>query len=629
MDVPPSKGLQSQNVQFKRGGPNLQVGTRLGFSIAFVSTDGMSALFNWISDLGNYLFWYKTDDRSVQYINVVSQPSPQVVAIAGDLIGVAATFSPAGARLVVSFFNSAGVGASGTQIITYSSGSFVHDLAFQPPITYVPPAPTEPVGVGVVTAGLHLFGYLIQYRSGFITRPSPDSGAGTVPDINTYTPISFTASGGKSLTWSLTTTWPVGAVSVLPIMTTVSDLSEWFIPQGLSQPVVGGVSSTVTFNINISDDILTATGQAVTDSLDLLTNSVLNVPNILPSASFTHGNRMVYITTIADGLGGTASALFISDIGKYQQISADRSLIQLPGLRSIVAGISMDGVLYIFGPQWTYQTIDNQGDPVTWATPQLVDGSRGTLSVRGVQVAPSGTYAWVAAQDGLYFFQAVFPALPISYYQDTFWNRINWNVAQAVQIRDIPHLRKVQVMACLDSDTTPTAMLTWDYTEGFSPQTDNFSFDFLQSYNMGTFEAVKNGLPNQVTAASQQQELWLGSSNGGGVLRGNQSTDTNPYLDVIYPIFSTYETGLFPEVESQNGEIFQHHGADYRLTGDGEVQITAYTMDHAQNFQLLPISLSTSPGLMPHRGFNAISEGVSHLITQGQNLVTDGEFDGT
>lgn len=628
--VPIGNAIQAQNVYYVLGAGKVTVGTRLGFSSVFTTIDHISAMYNWVSDVGNFLFWYRSSDNSVQYIDLAALPSPQVQIINGNLVGTAATFTPAGARLILSFFNSAGSGASGAQVLTSEGGTFVHDLAFQPPITYNPPAPTQTLG-GVVTAGMHYFGYLIVYRSGFITRPSPDSGVGTSPSVNSFNPVSMIASGGTYLTWNLTTTWPIGAIAVIPIMTTVTDPAQWLVPQGLSQAVVGGSSSTVTFIINIQDQLLTATGQDMTPNLTLFTNSVANVPQFYPSSALTHGNRCVWVVKIPNGVGGLSSALLVSAIGSYQQIDFALSLIQLPGQRQITTCMSLDGVLYIFGPQWTYQTKDNQGDPVSWSTPDPVDGSRGSLSIRGVQVSPSGTYGWVAATDGLYYFQGVFPAVPISYYQDQIWSRINWSAPQAVQIKDIPHLHKIIVMACLDKDTVAKYMLTWDYTRGFTPELVNFSGpDFLQSCNIGAMEAVDNGVPGMVSAATQQQELWLGSSDGGGILRNNQLTDANLYFDNGFPVFSSYETALYPPevVRSARGEVMHHHGADYRVTGTGVLQVQANTLDHVESSDLLPITLSTGPGLVEHRGLDLISEGVSHLFTQGHNLVVDPSFEG-
>ncbi len=620
LSVPTTKALQSQNVSFIPG----NVRTRLGFSLAIATLDGITAMFDWLSSLGNLLVWFRSSDKSVQYADI-SAPAPTTL-IAGSLSGIAATFAEAGARLYLSFFGALGLGASGARVVT-DAGGFVSDLAFLPPITYVPGAPTEP-DAGLVTVGDHFLGYLIEYRSGFITRPSPDSGVG-FPSVATFQPLLFTSAGAKDLSWTLNTTWPVGAINVYPIITRVANNAQWYQIPGVSAAVVGGAPSSITFVINISDQQLAATGIDVTDSLTLLTNSVANVPQFFPSRVFTHGDRMVYVITLPDSVGNQAGALLVSDLGDYQHIALDRNLVRLPGQKGIVTGFSLDATLFILGPQWTYRTADNQGDPTTWATPILVDGRRGTLAVRGVEVAPSGTYAWIASQDGLYFFQGSFPALPISYYQQQFWDRINWDAAQAVQIKDDPGQKKVYVMVCLDDAITPSHKLTWDYTNGFDPVAANFSGpDFLQNFAMGAMEVVKNSLPGQVTAAKQTQSLWIGSSGGDGILRRNAATDTNPYLDNGQPIFALYETALYPQEGSADGEIWQHHGADYRVTGSGILSIVAYTLDHAQSYDLAQLNLSNSPGLMPHRSFDLISEGASHLITQGQSLIVDGSFEG-
>ncbi len=633
--VPSGNALQAQNVVYTRGGGGLEVGTRLGFSAAFDTADKMSAMYNWVSDIGNFLFWYRNSDNSVQYMDVVNQPGAQVQVIPGNLIGVAATFAPAGARLILSFFTNAAMGARGGIVITAQGGGFVYDPAFQPPISYYPGSPAEfqQFGGGKMTGGRHLFGYLIEYRSGFTTRPSPDSGFGTFPTVDSFVPIDAVIVQDNYVSWNLTTTWPVGAIAIIPIMTTADNLSQWFIPQGLSQAVVGGVSSTITFTISISDQLLKSTGVDVTDFFTIISNSLSGTPQFNPKCVLTHGDRAVWVTDIANSLGKLSGALFVSALGDYQKIDAALSLIQIPGQRQITTCISMDGTLYILGPTYTYQTTDNQSDPSSWATPKLVDGFKGTISVRGVQVSPSGTYAWVACQDGLYFFQGAYEPLPISYNQDTVWNRINWNAAQAVQIKDVPHLRKVLVMVCLDTATTPSHLLTWNYTQGFGPTTGNFSIDFLQGYDLGAMEVVTNSLPLQVTSASQQQELWLGSSSVGlGILRGNQPSDSDPFLDNGEPIFAVYETGLYPPRTGRHGamgQVLHHHGADYRVIGNGTVLVTARGLDDSFAYPENLITLSTSPGEMPHRGFDVISEGVSHLFSQGENLVIDGSFEGS
>lgn len=623
-DVPLNHGFLSQNVSFIGGsGGASQVQTRLGFQTAFDPNEGMSSLFNWISSLGNLLVWYRTGDRSVQLADITVLASATVIP--GDLTGYAAIFADAGARLYAAFFGTNALGASGARVISFQSGTFVNDFCFQPPITYTPAAPTEP-GAGTITQGLHYVGYRIEYRTGFTTRPSPDSGSG-IPSSATFQPVAFTASGSKSARWTLNTAWPTGAVKVHVIMTPVSNPAQYIFVPGASADVVGGTTMSVTIDFDISDELLFANGTDSSRSLFLMTNTVSGVPQIYPSVAVTHGDRMVYVTTVTDNVGNESGALFVSEKQAYQEITPDTSLIQLPGLKDITTAISLDGTLYIFGPQWCYRTIDNGSEPSTWPAPALIDGRRGTLSPRGALVAPSGTYAWVASQDGLYFFQGAFSALPVSYYQQPDWDRINWGAAYVVQMVDDPSVKKVYVLVPLDSSTTPTHMLTWDYTNGYGPEEVQYSIDSIQSYDLGAMALVKNGLSGMPAGVAQKKEVWLGSSGAAPILRRNSSNDSNPYLDNGMPIFAAFETSLFPHLGTGRGEVYQHHGADYRVKGSGPVQITTYTIDHAQQYILEPIQLSITPGELPHRSFDMISEGVSHRISQGENLLCDPGFE--
>ncbi len=618
--VPMNKALVSQNITYARG----LVATRLGFQQAFNAADPITALFNWISSLGNLLFWYRTSDNSIQFINITSPI--QSTAIAGNLLGVGATFAEAGARLYCSFFTATGLGASGARVITEQSAVIVNDLAFSPPITYNPGPPIEPT-TGTITPGVHNLGYQIEFRSGFVGRPSPDIGGAGPPSISTFNPVQFTASGGANLAWSLSTTWPVGAVNVYMIMTTVSGPAQWFQVPGAVQAVVGGVLSTITFVVDISDELLFADGIDVSNSLLLITQTVGGTPPFFPSRTLAHGNRMVYVLSLPDNNGNLAGALLVSNQGAYQEVTADLSLIQLPGQRDIVTAMSLDGTLYIIGPQWVYRTIDNGGDPVNWPSPFLVDGRRGTLSIRGAEVSPSGTYGWIAAQDGLYYFAGRFPALPISYYQQPIWDRINWAAGQVVQIKDDPTIKTVYVMVPLDTDTTPTLILAWDYTLGFDPDSANFSVVSLRNFSMGAMEIVQNTWLGQQVGNAKRKELCIASSNSGlPLLRRNSIVDLYPYRDNSQPIQSLYESSLYPH-QGTPGEVYQHHGADYRISGRGSITITAWQIDHAQSFVEMPIQLSPIPGQIIHRGFDLISEGVSHQFGQAVNVLLDPNFD--
>lgn len=611
LEVPQGYALIARNVEYVAR----QVQTRKGFKVASASfeVNAATSMFNWISSLGNYLVRFNPANRFLRIDNITTPASSALISI--DLVGYAATHANAGARLYHAIFNTSGRGAIGGYVSSYQSSAFVSDVILPGPITYTPSAPTEPLA-GFITAGLHRIGYRIEYRAGFTGRPCPDSGVGT-PSTTTFVPISFTASGSKNCSITLNTTWPTGAVRVHIIMTPTDNLNRYLMVPGASAAVVGGAASSVTIAFSIADDdLLNNNPDEVSDSLNFLTNTVGGTAPFFPSVVFTHGDRMGYVTTVLDNVGNASGALYMSDIGKYQQLSADNHLIQLPGRLDVNTGISLDGAVYIFGPQWTYRTTDNGSFPVTWPTPALVDGRRGTLATRGVEVSPSGTYAWVADTTGLYLFVGAYPDLPISFEQGAAeWARINWGVAHTLQIKDYTDKKKVAVMAALDSATSPSHLLTWDYSNGKEFNRVRFSLDNINGVSMGAMEIVQNTLPTAPTAANKTKELWVGSSNAAAIYRNTSANDTGAYRDGTLGVDAQYRTSFF----KPKGEeiLWQHQGAHVRARGNGDLAVTAYSPDNLFNYQQPSnLALFTTPGDEAFLPLDLIGEGVCYDFAQ-------------
>lgn len=499
-DIPPSAGLSATNVEFLTG----QVSTRKGFATAYAHGNASTALYNWLGPLGSLVLWYRVLDDSIRYINL-SSPSPAalVTTLTGGHAFIAAN---AGSRLYTAIFNTSQAGVTG-RVFSYQSATFVSDTLFQPPITYTPSAPTEP-GAGVITAGTHKLGYLIEYRSGFITAPSPSTSGS--PGSTRFSPVSFTAAGSKNAQWTLNTTWPTGAVKVHVIMTTTTNTSRYYFVPGANAAVTGGSPGSISPTFSISDDDLIATAREATEHMFFNTQTTGGTAPFNPAFVVQYGDRMVYGSTISDGVGNNNSCLYISNKNAYQEVTTDQHTYQLPGSIDIVTAQSLNGTLYIFGPHWTYGTIDNGDVPATWAAARLVDGRRGTLAIRGVEASPSGQFLWVADSSGLYVFDGgVYPLLPVSYNQTDIWERINWAAKHTVQVKDDARKKIVHVAVPLDSATSPSHILSWDYTKGVSPAKVDFAIREFNDFPIGAIEIVQN-------YTSKRQELWLTGNSIGG-----------------------------------------------------------------------------------------------------------------
>jgi hypothetical protein len=409
-------------------------------------------------------------------------------------------------------------------------------LLFNGPSSY-PPSITQPAA-GLVTAGTHRFGYLIEFINGFTTRVSPD-GSSVFGDTTGFIPVSLVSSGALNARLTFAANWQVlhlangeiAAVSV--VMTTTTNLNQYYIVPG-SRTVISPVGSAAgfTIDVSISDADLSSQGVDATPYLFLATNgrnnSTSNPLNVRHLCLF--GNRMAYLASQSDTAGNQVDCIYVSDPNNYQAITLDQNIIQLPGQRPIATMFRMGASDYILGPHEIWSLTDNNDVPVTWAAAQLLDGKHGTQAIHGVEVSPSGNYAWIADQGGLYLFTGgPITSLPVSYYQTSDWNRINWAKAYCVKIRDDASNKRVHVMVPLDGASTPSHILTWDYTNGISPETVMYSLDSLSGYSLGAMDLVRNDLLAQATGNAGKIELWLASSGTDYFLRKMSDADFRFY----------------------------------------------------------------------------------------------------
>lgn len=618
--------LKSQNVQFITA----QVGSRYGFADTGLGSMALAEMAVWYGPFTQVSTSYaNTVLIAVTYaggsitfkpINLATGTGPTISYTAAS--PTRASLVPTGLNCYVTYNDAHQNGLDGGSIITVynNSGSLgvaTHTLKnlFSPPSTYTPAAPTEP-SAGVVTAGTHRYAYLIEYMGGFVTRVSPDSGAATPPDITSFQPIVKASAGSKNVQIVITNTWSglyqnIAAISIA--MTTTANLNQYYIVPGSRQTLVsdGVTPVTNTFNISISDADLSSTGIDATPYLYWLTQTPSGTAPFKTKHLALWGNRMAYLGTTTDNLSNLIDAIYASEPNNFQAITIDEHIIQLPGQRPMVTAFQMGGSNFIVGPHEIWSTTDTGDVPTTWPAPVLVDGTHGTLAVEGVVVGPGNDYAWIADQSGLYLFTGgPIESLPVSFEQTPDWNRINWSAAATIKMKDHSTQKRVVVMVPLDAATSPSHMMTWDYTYGPTSDSVRYSIDALSGYNLGTMDIVQNDLAAQAQGNPEKLELWLGSGSSAPVLRQQSAKDTHPYRDYgnALAIPAIYRTALFPGKGGQNmygsmgswagqSGVLQHHGFHTRIVGAGSLTPVLYDIDAQRSFTCAAKSLSTVPDL--------------------------------
>jgi hypothetical protein len=609
--------LKATNLEFTTS----QVGTRHGFKATGLSSSyDPGELYCWYGPFSQITSNYSDTNlcflapnytgAGVDLLGIINLKSGGLlysIAYSGGNARAVGTFVGIGMRLYFCFVDTSQKTSSwsfsGGVIAGYNnSGSFGGKGAaaltlFPGPTSYVPGAPTEP-SAGVVTAGAHRLGYIIEYNTGFTSRVSPDTGSSShIPDITSFAPVSFTSAGAKNLSWVLNpTAWPVGATACSIVMTTTTNPNQYYIVPGSRTAVADGAAGSTTFTINISDTDLASQGIDATPYLYKYTCSNTNAAFVLPRHIVMWGDRMAYHTSLTDSISNSITCIYVSERNDYQTFTADQHLVQLPGQRPSVTSFRMGTLNYVVGPHEIWSVTDTGDVPVSWPAPQLIDGRHGTLAIHGVEVSPSSNYAWIADQNGLYVFTGgPMDQLPISYQQTTDWQRINWDQAWCIKVKDHASAKQVFVMVPLDGATTASHLMMFDYANGVTWDTVRYSLWSLASYPLGAMEIVRNDLASQATGNQKKLELWLGSSSVGAILRQTTDSDTNPFRDASSAIACAYRTAMFPGKGYQPATISRHSGFHTRIKGAGNMTPLIYDMDQVLAQTLATQALASAP----------------------------------
>lgn len=569
--VPPTNGLLSRNVGYSHG----LVKTRYGHSAVVTQADGQ------ITSLVN---WYFVAVGAPQSVALYYAPGvgvkgwQQIGGFTGTFIPVTgaagSTMVPAGQRLYASFYDQTGRrNTSGPYVYGWNIGA---DVLFAAPLSNaISAAETAP---GVCTAGTRRIGYLTTTRNGYTGNLSPVSGG-------VFTPIDFTSTGGMNITTSITGALPSYMVggTIQIVATTTTNLNQYYTVPGATN--IATNPTNITWSI--SDDDLAATGTDVTAQMSLLTGLTQ------VSTLWTFSSRMCYAAFDSFGF----PVVYISNPDDYQYITADQNAISLEGQQQVVAGCSLRGVNYLVTQFEFYSCEDNGDVPVTWTKPQKVDGSIGVLSPTCISANPSLGYAYVASERGLYLFAGgIFPALPVSYLQQSDWNRINWTRPTRVQVVDDQLNKRVIVIAPLDGATNPSHRLIWDYTEGDTSESVKYSIDDTPTYAMGAVSVIQN-------LTTYLQEVWYAPNANGALIRQNDGSETSAYRDIATDgttaaaINASYKTSLTPGADEMESTLHDCHGAHFRVRGVGSFTILAASVDGTVTTTpaASPLTLSLTP----------------------------------
>jgi hypothetical protein len=219
----------------------------------------------------------------------------------------------------------------------------------------------------------------------------------------------------------------------------------------------------------------------------------------------------------------------------------------------------------------------------------LIDGSIGTLSIRGVSRNPSKGITWIASRGGLYLFAGQYAQEPVSAQNDDYWRRINWAAAHTLEVIDQATEQRVIVKCALDAETSANWLLVWDYSDGVGADEVSFSAWTITGMSIGSAAIVEN-------AMTKRLELWVGGATAGPILRQKNVTESDAYTDNGAAVDWQYRTALLPNGYEPMASIFAHHGDHVRCQGSGTLKMQLVGLDAVNTHELSGATLSETPG---------------------------------
>ncbi len=575
-DLVRGRAFEARNVRVMPG----RVVTRPGHSTTLAVPGKTTSLFQWRPTINwtryNYLFYLS--NGSIYYKNM-ADASAAVSLYASTARGL--SYAEAGDKLYLAEFSSESAGNQGLRIVALMSAGQKWDNAFGPPLEATASV-TELPG-GVVTPGTHRIGFLPEYRSGHVGPPSPIVAPSPVlpGSKGTFTPYSHTVSAtGKQLQVTFTipnTSHDIAYIHA--IMTRADNPNNWFIvPDATAAVAPSTASFPATFTVNFSDEDLANRATSALDYFNVLARSYDGTPPFSPSFALMYGKRLVLLAN---------DKAYVSEPDDFEYITEARHVVRLPGRRPLVCAGVLGGLLYWFGRNYTYASADNDGDPVTWATPDKISDSIGVEAPNCIEFRSTRDLAWIASRTGLWAFTGQYADKPITYLWRSQWDQINWAAAHTIVVKEDPVRQLVYVAVPMGAATEPSHAWVIDYSRGIGAFDVDISIDTFSGFSPTSMLLVED--------SAAVRSMWMAPSSAGSMWK----QDPTVYSDAGAAIDSSYECGFL--LDFFNSAPSQMEMLYFDVSGAGFLEVTFYTKDRTLNRVLAPIALSASPGRLTSR----------------------------
>lgn len=417
---------------------------------------------------------------------------------------------------------------------------------------------------GHVEEGTHIFAWVYETNSGFITLPGPTVFQTIVAD------------GTKKLNFSNIATGPAGTAKRRLIGSRAiqnyngnQNAYEMFFVSG------GNIDDNVTTDLN-NIDFYDADLQL---SADYSFDQLPEIPAVLFLSSY--GRKMVYGATDID-----KNIVYISKDSEPESINS------LAGFQSfdphetegVKDATEFRGNLYVCKKNKTYVGRDNTYEPSTWKF-DTIDSSIG-CDYNGIakyidSKGSKSDFFMVADDAGIYKFTGVYEEVPLSYKFKNWWKRKSAVYTHKIQFLVDADKFLIYVLLPLDGAVSPNYIAVGEYENGLNFKSIKWHLWSFQDFS-------PSSIAIDIDFATKKSVLKVSS------LSGNiYSQETDRKNDNLTSILSHVKFALL----NQFPNAIHHVGAlGFRIKGSGSLGIEIRGQEDIDLQTLPSLTLMATPG---------------------------------
>jgi hypothetical protein len=424
---------------------------------------------------------------------------------------------------------------------------------------------TTSASSGNVEAGLRLFAVAYETASGYITQPGPAI----------FT--AYASPGGFKIDVSTIPTGPAGTVARRILATKrilIYDGNQlgqeyFFVPGGR---IPDNVSTTLTIDFFDND---------LVSSADYLFDQRATIPACLFLS--TYKNRLV-----AGNYDGGNSVVLFSKANEPESFNEATGfqVIEPTESTGVKAGVEFRDSFYIFkslragatlandlvdASSWNYTSIDRGAGTEVFGISRILDAN-GTNTDKFL----------IADRSGLLIFDGVARQPELTWKVKNVWSRTNFAVGYEIQVFNDPTDKLLYIALPLDGATKPNFVLVGDYSNGMDPI--NIMWDIW------SFPQTDLSIGIDINNTTQLSYFRFSS------LAGNvYNMDKSSSIDVGNAILSRYEQVVRVK---QPGAATHLGGIQYRVIGNGALEISLFSMGRSRNTLLTNTALISNPEIV-------------------------------